>query len=439
MPFPESLGRLLRFGLLIALLPAYGVAQRIDEFALAAGSGPAGLAVGSDGNIWFAEEAGNRIGRLTPAGVLTEFPLINPGSRPHGLATAADGVLITEGAGRIGHITAMGVLSESATLGGAPKEIAPGPFAQYWWSDPLHDQLSSTNGEGGGFGGMTLAPGSHPEGVASGAGGDLWVAENGAGRIARLYRQPPPSGIPSVGSLQFQEFALPDAASGPWGICLGPDGNVWFTELAAGRIGRLNPTTGQVTEFSLPAGAEPRGIVTGQDLNLWFTDSARDLAVRMTPDGSMVEFPLPTRGSRPMQLVAPPDGNIWFSEAGTDRIGRLTIPPFCSSQPQVLCLNGGRFQASVSWFFSRTGSQGTGRAVPLAAATGAFWFFTADNLELVVKVIDGRPVNGKFWVFVGAMTDGQWVLEIRDTETGQIRRYQNSEGQLLSLADTEAF
>jgi hypothetical protein len=140
-----------------------------------------------------------------------------------------------------------------------------------------------------------------------------------------------------------------------------------------------------------------------------------------------------------VQLVAAPDGNIWFSEAGTDRIGRLTIPPFCSSQPSVLCLTGGRFQASVAWFFSSTGSSGTGRAVPLAGSTGAFWFFSADNLELVVKVIDGRPVNGKFWVFVGGMTSGQWVLEIRDTETGRVRIYQNIEGQLTSLADTDAF
>ena len=153
----------------------------------------------------------------------------------------------------------------------------------------------------------------------------------------------------------------------------------------------------------------------------------------------MADFALPGRGSRPMQLVAAPDGNIWFSEAGTSRIGRLTIPPFCSSQPQVLCLDGGRFQASLSWSFSGTGSQGAGQAVPLTGATGAFWFFSADNLELVVKVIDGRSVNGKFWVFVGAMTSGRWYLEIRDTGTGQIRRYQNVEGQLLSLADTEAF
>jgi streptogramin lyase len=438
MPSPDFSRRLLPFGLLMALLPAHSVAQRVDEFALAAGSGPAGLAVASDGNIWFAEETGNRIGRLTLAGVLAEFPLPNPGSLPHGVTMAADGVLITEGAGRIGHLTAGGALSEFPTPGATPKEIAPGPFAQIWWSDPSHDLLRSIDDQGRSFFADTLAVGSHPEGVA--AGGDLWVAENGTGRIGRLYRQPPPPGIPSVGSLQFQEFPLPDPASGPWGIAFGPDGNVWFTELAAGRIGRLNPATGQVTEFPLPAGAEPRGIVAGQDLNLWFADSARDMIVRVTPDGSMREFPLPSPGSRPTYLVAAPDGNIWFSETGTDRVGRLTIPPFCSPQPQVLCLNGGRFQATVSWFFSRTGPyQGVGRAVPLTADTGAFWFFTANNLELVVKVVDGRPVNGKLWVFVGALTDGQWFLQIRDTETGQIRRYQNVEGQLLSLSDTEAF
>ena len=141
-----------------------------------------------------------------------------------------------------------------------------------------------------------------------------------------------------------------------------------------------------------------------------------------------------------MQVVAAPDGNIWFSEAGTDRIGRLTIPPFCSSQPGVLCLNGGRFQASVSWAFSEPiPYQGRGQTVPLTADTGAFWFFTANNIELVVKVVDGRAANGKFWVFIGALTDGQWVVQIRNIETGQIRFYQNVEGLLMSLSDTAAF
>lgn len=438
MPTLRILSPCFAFALALALLPAPVAAQKIDEFALPSGSGPAGLAAGSDGNIWFAEENGNRIGRLTPGGVLTEFSLANSGSRPHGLVTASGGVVFTEIAGRIGQITAGGVVSEFAS-GNAPKEIAPGPFSEFWWSDPLHDLLLPTDGLGGGFGGTALAAGSHPEGVTAGQAGDLWIAENGSGKIARLYRVPPPPGIPSVGTLQFQEFPLPDPSVGPFGIAFGPDGNVWFTEPGVGRIGRLSPATGQVTEFPLPGGAEPRGIVAGQDFNLWFTDASRDVIVRMTPDGSMMEFALPTHGSRPTELVAAPDGNIWFSEAGTDQVGRLTIPPFCSAQPSVLCLTGGRFQASVSWFFSSAGSSGTGQAVPLAGSTGAFWFFSSDNLELVVKVIDGRPVNGKFWVFVGGMTSGQWVLEIRDTVTGRIRTYQNVEGNLLSLSDTDAF
>ncbi len=46
---------------------------------------------------------------------------------------------------------------------------------------------------------------------------------------------------------------------------------------------------------------------------------------------------------------------------------------------------------------------GVGRTV--TADTGAFEFFSANNIELVVKVVDGRRDNGHVWVFVGALTD----------------------------------
>lgn len=79
---------------LVMALPAGAVAQRIDELTLAPGSGPAGLAVGSDENIWFADETGKRIGRVSPccvgAGMSapTEYPLPNPGTLPHGVTGA---------------------------------------------------------------------------------------------------------------------------------------------------------------------------------------------------------------------------------------------------------------------------------------------------------------------------------------------------------------
>jgi hypothetical protein len=57
----------------------------------------------------------------------------------------------------------------------------------------------------------------------------------------------------------------------------------------------------------------------------------------------------------------------------------------------------------------------------------------------VVKVLDGRAVNGRFWVFYGALTDIEYTILVRDTATGEVRMYENPAGQLASRADTSAF
>ena len=57
------------------------------------------------------------------------------------------------------------------------------------------------------------------------------------------------------------------------GITAGPDGNLWFTEHDADKIGMINPTTHAITEFPVPtANADPNGISAGPDGNLWFTE-----------------------------------------------------------------------------------------------------------------------------------------------------------------------
>ncbi|HEX3553401.1 MAG TPA: hypothetical protein VIA62_09245 [Thermoanaerobaculia bacterium] len=77
--------------------------------------------------------------------------------------------------------------------------------------------------------------------------------------------------------------------------------------------------------------------------------------------------------------------------------------------------------------------------MPLTTDTGAFWFFDAANLELMVKVLDGRPVNGKFWVFFGALSDVDYTINVTNTETGAVKTYHNPKGTLASRADTQAF
>ena len=55
----------------------------------------------------------------------------------------------------------------------------------------------------------------------------------------------------------------------------GPDGNVWFVEYAAAKIGRIVPSTGAITEYVAPTGAsQPVYIVSGPDGNVWFTERA---------------------------------------------------------------------------------------------------------------------------------------------------------------------
>jgi hypothetical protein len=110
----------------------------------------------------------------------------------------------------------------------------------------------------------------------------------------------------------------------------------------------------------------------------------------------------------------------------------------CSANAETLCLNGLRFRAIVVWR-ATGGPDGYGRAFPITENTGAFWFFEPMNLELVVKVLDARSVNGKFWVFYGSLTNVEFTLYVVDTLTGAMKTYVNPQGQMASVADTSAF
>jgi hypothetical protein len=109
----------------------------------------------------------------------------------------------------------------------------------------------------------------------------------------------------------------------------------------------------------------------------------------------------------------------------------------CFSAATHLCLNGDRFQVDVDWMLPS--GPGKGQAVPLTADTGLFWFFGNSNLELVVKVLDGRPVNGHFWVYYGGLSDVEYRITITDTKTGVREIYTNPPGRLASGSDTSAF
>ncbi len=118
-----------------------------------------------------------------------------------------------------------------------------------------------------------------------------------------------------------------------------------------------------------------------------------------------------------------------------------TSPEFealCTAGPDALCLFGGRFQVEVDWKIP-DGSTGAGTPVPYGDTSGFFWFFNPSNVELVLKILDGRPLNGKFWVFYGALSNVEYDIKVTDTVTSTVKTYHNAQGNLCGQADTSAF
>jgi hypothetical protein len=125
-----------------------------------------------------------------------------------------------------------------------------------------------------------------------------------------------------------------------------------------------------------------------------------------------------------------------------DEAGFVVAPVVCPSHPlspsiQQLCLRGGRFSVFASWDIGPTGFA---KPIELSRDSGAMWFFTEDNVELMVKVLDGCGYNGHFWFFVAGLTDLQVFIVVRDNVTGAERRYVNPRGvPFQPITDTSAF
>jgi hypothetical protein len=70
-----------------------------------------------------------------------------------------------------------------------------------------------------------------------------------------------------------------------------------------------------------------------------------------------------------------------------------------------------RSDGPLAGALERPGGRGSGRT--RTSDFGFFWFFEAANLELAVKVLDGRAINGHFWVFWAAMSTIEIEVHIK--------------------------
>src|SRR6185369_762820 len=103
-----------------------------------------------------------------------------------------------------------------------------------------------------------------------------------------------------------------------------------------------------------------------------------------------------------------------------------------------LCL-GGRFLVKARWT-TPDGRTGDGSAVPLSGDSGYFWFFSPNNVEMIVKTVDGCAVNSRIWMFAAGLTNVKIVMTVTDTQTGAVRTWVNPQGTAFQpIQDTAAF
>lgn len=167
--------------------------------------------------------------------------------------------------------------------------------------------------------------GSQPSNIVAGPDGNLWFTETGANAIGKLD--------PTTG--QVTEIPIPTPGAGPLDITAGPVGSnaMYFTESTGSAIGVVDVTNDSISEIPIPivgttvGTPSPFGITLGSDGNIWFTDNnpqMEQIGQLVVATNSITEFPLdPTTGAGLTQITTGADGNLWFVESQANQLGQM--------------------------------------------------------------------------------------------------------------------
>jgi len=139
-------------------------------------------------------------------------------------------------------------------------------------------------------------------------------------------------------------------------------------------------------------------------------------------------------------IIGARDGSL----TGTG-VGFLSAPVILScgsSTATTLCLND-RFVVRAFWRTNPTpGTPPDGQAQVAGCpntSSGLFWFFSSNNWEVMVKVLNGCGLNNRWWVFSAATTNVFYRLEATDVRSGETKIYFNYPGPPApAVTDTSA-
>ncbi|SDE00684.1 hypothetical protein [Nocardioides lianchengensis] len=302
---------------------AAGVVRRFPVPTSTAGLGR--IRTAPNGDMWFTMEDANKIGRITPAGRITEYTIEDRddiGGGVPDLAVAADGtvwIIWDHGRRAFSFRPSTNQVTGNYSLGSYPygKQVAIGPGQVPWITMSYDDDglARIVNGQAVWLQNAPPCDGA----IAYGRDGAMWCQADDT-----LIRS---NANASAGTT----YPLPDGLADPYSLAAGPNGSVWFarydtatwfTSADEGDVGWIDHRSGATRIIDTGDKTAPKSLTYGPDRKMWFTSVGRDHAIGHVDArgrGALVKV----GNYEPEYLTFSRAGDVWFTDEKSNSIVQI--------------------------------------------------------------------------------------------------------------------
>ena len=124
-------------------------------------------------------------------------------------------------------------------------------------------------------------------------------------------------------SITMREWTVPTLGQRARDPVQAPDGSIWWAGMWANLIGRINPNTGEVTEYTLPENAKPHTVTPDPQGNIWYTGNSNGTIGKLDPrTGMITEYKMPDPAAKdPHTAIFDKTGQLVVHLAGEQHGG----------------------------------------------------------------------------------------------------------------------
>ncbi len=134
-----------------------------------------------------------------------------------------------------------------------------------------------------------------------------------------------PTLVPGPVEVTFEEWVTPSLGQRSRDPAEAPDGSIWWAGQYGNMVGRINPESGEMTEYNLPPNANPHTVLFDDDNEVWYTGNKNASIGKLDPaSGEITVYEMPDPAARdPHSGIFDDQGRLFFTVQRSNMIGRL--------------------------------------------------------------------------------------------------------------------